>query len=81
METATITLNKLPVGQSAFVHSFTDKELSLKLMEMGCIPGEKITVKRIAPFGGTMAISVLGYVLGLRMDEAAGIIISPVHNN
>lgn len=76
-----ITLDKLAVGQSGYVSSFNDQELSLKLIEMGCVPGEKITVKRIAPFGGTIAVMVLGYILGLRMEEAAGIIISSERNN
>ncbi len=76
-----ITLDKLTVGQSGFVRAFNDQDLSLKLLEMGCVPGEKITVKRIAPFGGTIAIKVLGYVLGLRKEEAAGIIISPEQVN
>jgi ferrous iron transport protein A len=75
------TLDQLRVGQSALVHSFKDEELSLKLIEMGCVPGEKITVKRIAPLGGTMAIAVFGYTLGLRFEEAAGIVISPEQSN
>ena len=53
------------------IDSFTDYETSLKLLEMGCIPGEEIEVVRIAPLGDPMAISVSGYQLSLRKDEAA----------
>lgn len=66
-------LSKMRKGQKGIIDSFTDYELSLKLMEMGCIPGESIEVIRIAPLGDPIAISVSGYMLGLRMDEASTI--------
>jgi len=40
---------------------------------MGCIPGEKIMVTRIAPLGDPIAIWVSGYQLSMRKDEAATI--------
>jgi len=64
-------LSDLRPGQEAIIDSFTDYELSLKLLEMGCIPGEAIRVTRIAPLGDPMAIWVSGYQLSLRKDEAA----------
>ena len=42
-------LSELKKGQKGIIDSFTDYELSLKLLEMGCIPGEIIEVIRIAP--------------------------------
>jgi len=63
-------LSDLKRGQEAVIDSFTDHELSLKLLEMGCIPGEMIRVTRIAPLGDPMAIWVSGYQLSLRKDEA-----------
>jgi ferrous iron transport protein A len=66
-------LSDLKRGQEALIDSFTDYELSLKLLEMGCIPGEKITVTRIAPLGDPIAIWVSGYQLSMRKDEAATI--------
>jgi ferrous iron transport protein A len=64
-------LSELKRGQRAIIDSFTDYETSLKLLEMGCIPGEEIEVVRIAPLGDPMAISVAGYQLSLRKEEAA----------
>lgn len=64
-------LSELKRGQEAVIESFTDSELSLKLLEMGCIPGEMIRVTRIAPLGDPIAIWVSGYQLSLRKDEAA----------
>jgi len=73
MTLVTTLLSTLKVGETATIKSFCDENLSLKFLEMGCIPGEPITVYRIAPMGDPMAISVAGYILGLRKEEAATI--------
>ena len=71
MQTTTRLLSELKKGQKGLIDSFTDYDLSLKLLEMGCIPGEMIEVIRIAPLGDPIAISVAGYMLSLRKAEAA----------
>ena len=60
------TLDTLKIGQSATIINFTDDFLSLKFIEMGCLPGEKIKLSNIAPFGDPIAIEVSGYILSLR---------------
>lgn len=65
------SLSNMRKGQKGIIDSFTDYELSLKLLEMGCIPGEIIEVIRIAPLGDPIAISISGYMLGLRKAEAS----------
>jgi ferrous iron transport protein A len=47
-------------------------------MEMGCIPGEVIKVEKIAPLGDPISISVSGYSLSLRLNEAEQIIIEEI---
>ena len=69
-------LSELKMGESGVIHSFENDEIFLKLMEMGCIPGELITVEQIAPLGDPISISVAGYQLSLRMNEAESIFIS-----
>jgi ferrous iron transport protein A len=76
MKTGVGNLASLRPGQKGTIVSFTDYALSLKLMEMGCLPGEEIEVIRIAPFGDPIAYSVAGYVLSLRKDEAATVMIT-----
>lgn len=66
-------LSQLEPGQSGVIKEFTDLEMSVKLMEMGCLPGETIKVERVAPFGDPIAISVSGYQLSLRKLEASTI--------
>ncbi|MEM6523652.1 MAG: FeoA family protein [Bacteroidota bacterium] len=57
-------------GESGVISELLDDQLSLKLLEMGCIPGQAITMNYSAPFGGPVCVSVSGYELSLRLDEA-----------
>lgn len=70
-----MTLSELGPGEIGIVKEFTDLEMSVKLMEMGCLPGEAVTVSRIAPLGDPIAINVSGYQLSLRKFEASTIIL------
>ena len=71
-----MNLTELKTGERATIKCFQSAELELKLMEMGCLPGEEITVEQIAPLGGPMNIKVAGYLLSLRRDEAEQILVS-----
>ena len=71
-------LSELKLGTKAVIDSFSDKELALKLMEMGCLPGEKIHIERRAPLGDPIAISISGYVLSLRKAEAETILVNEI---
>jgi ferrous iron transport protein A len=68
-------MSELKKGQKAVIESFTDDDLSLKLLEMGCIPGEVIELARVAPFGDPLTISVSGYQLSIRKEEAATVLV------
>jgi ferrous iron transport protein A len=68
-------LSELKTGQKAFILEFESPELQIKLMEMGCIPGEEVVVERRAPLGDPISIRVAGYSLSLRLNEASQIII------
>ena len=68
-------LSELEPGTIARIHSFEKNDLFLKLMEMGCLPGEEVRISRIAPLGDPIAISVSGYQLSLRRFEASTIIL------
>lgn len=57
-------------GESAIISGFMDDKLSLKLLEMGCLPGQPIKFNFAAPFGDPICVSVSGYDLSLRLDEA-----------
>jgi len=75
-------LSELAVGQVAVIHSFEKDEIFIKLMEMGCVPGELVKVEQKAPLGDPISISVAGYHLSLRLNEANSIFVelSSQHN-
>lgn len=68
-------LSELGVGQSGVIDSFEKDEIFIKLMEMGCVPGEPVRVEQIAPLGDPISISVAGYNLSLRLNEANSIFV------
>jgi ferrous iron transport protein A len=68
-------LTELKPGQEAIIKQFDNSEISLKLLEMGCIPGEKILIEQAAPLGGPISVNISGYSLSLRIAEAEGIIV------
>ena len=68
-------LSDLRPGQKAIITQFNNNEIFLKLMEMGCLPGEKIVIEQVAPLGGPISVNVSGYSLSLRLNEAEQIIV------
>ncbi|QEC68103.1 ferrous iron transport protein A [Panacibacter ginsenosidivorans] len=63
-------LSQIAVGKKVIIKSFEKDDIFIKLMEMGCIPGEIIRVEQVAPLGDPISISVAGYNLSLRLNEA-----------
>ncbi len=63
-------LSEISIGKRVVIHSFEKDDLFIKLMEMGCIPGEVIKIEQKAPLGDPISISVAGYSLSLRLNEA-----------
>ncbi len=60
----------MSVGKTAIIKGFENDDIFLKLMEMGCIPGETVRIDQMAPLGDPICITVAGYTLSLRLDEA-----------
>jgi ferrous iron transport protein A len=71
-----VRLSDLKPGQEAIISEFENSELFLKLMEMGCIPGERVLVEQVAPLGDPISVSVSGYHLSLRINEAETILVN-----
>lgn len=59
-------LSDLKAGEQGTIRGFEASDLELKLMEMGCIPGEKVIVEKVAPLGDPISIRIAGYSLSLR---------------
>ena len=65
-----LKLSQLKPGEQGTICEFKESDIFIKLMEMGCVPGEKIRVEQTAPLGDPISITVSGYQLSLRLDEA-----------
>jgi ferrous iron transport protein A len=68
-------LSEIKIGKEVIIRAFENEDIFLKLMEMGCVPGEKITIDKIAPFKDPISVTVAGYSLSLRLDEAEHILV------
>ena len=68
-------LSDLKPEEKATIKTFTSPELALKLMEMGCLPGEIVVIEQVAPLGDPISIRIAGYSLSLRLNEADHIIL------
>jgi ferrous iron transport protein A len=62
-------------GEVAVISGFTDEEISIKLLEMGFLPGTAVRFNFTAPFGDPICVTVSGLDLSLRISEAATITI------
>jgi ferrous iron transport protein A len=60
-------------GESAVISGFTDEQLSIKLLEMGFLPGTAIRFNFSAPFGDPVCVNLSGMDISLRLDEASTI--------
>lgn len=74
-----IRLSDLKPGQEGVIKEFNSNEILLKLMEMGCVPGERVLMEQIAPLGDPISVSVAGYHLSLRLNEADQIMVELTH--
>ena len=69
-----MTLDELKIGGSAGITAVGGEgALRLRLLDMGLIPRTRVSMVKIAPMGDPMEITVRGYVLTLRREDAAKI--------
>ena len=72
------TLADLKLGEVAIIDSFSNESMALRLIEMGCNPGERVKINNFAPLGDPIAIFVSGYLLSLRKQEALTVLVRPL---
>ena len=74
-----VKLSELKPGQEAVIVEFSGEEASIKLMEMGLVPGESVLLEQVAPLGDPISVNVSGYHLSLRLNEAEQIFVRIKH--
>lgn len=66
------TLGEVAVGDTAtIVKLHGEGALRRRLMDLGLIRGTQFKVVRVAPLGDPVEVSVRGYELSIRKEEAA----------
>ena len=74
-----VSLSDLTVGKSGSVVTVGgEKSLRRRLLDMGITPRTVVTVKKAAPLGDPIELLLRGYVLSLRLEDAAKIIVEEV---
>ena len=66
-----ITVTQLKQGQRGIIKDFSEDTLPIKLLEMGCLPGNIIELVQIAPLKDPIYINVNGSHIAIRKSTAS----------
>lgn len=64
------TIAQLKIGQKGIISDFNIDEIPLKLLEMGCLPGNTVELIQIAPFGCPLYFNVNDSHVAIRLETA-----------
>ena len=69
-----MTIAELKIGQSGIISAVGGEgALRLRFLDMGLIPGTKVTLQKVAPMGDPIQIHLRGYELTIRLEDAGKI--------
>ena len=69
------TIADLKKGEQGIITDISSDAIPLKLLEMGCLPGNKVELVQVAPFADPMYLNINGSHLAIRKETAALILI------
>ncbi len=64
------TIADLKIGQKGTITEFNIDEIPLKLLEMGCLPGNSVELIQVAPFGCPLYFVVNDSHVAIRLETA-----------
>ena len=64
------TIADLKKGDKAIITHFDVEAIPLKLLEMGCLPGNQVELLQIAPLGDPLYLDINGSHLAIRIETA-----------
>lgn len=64
------TIANLKKGQKAIIGEMDSQEIPLKLLEMGCLPGNQVELIQIAPFKDPLYLNINDTFLSIRKETA-----------
>lgn len=65
-----LTLADLKRGERGIIKEFSEENIPLKLLEMGCLPGNEVQMLQMAPFKDPMYLNINGSYLAIRKEIA-----------
>jgi ferrous iron transport protein A len=74
-----LTLAELKRGQQGVITDVSSIQIPLKLLEMGCLPGNSVELVQVAPFADPMYLNINGSHLAIRKETAIHILIETVN--
>jgi ferrous iron transport protein A len=74
------TLDQLKIGQKGIISQLKIDEIPLKLLEMGCLPGNSVELIQIAPFGDPLYFNINDSHVAIRLETAKAIEITFENN-
>ncbi|MFV8321961.1 MULTISPECIES: FeoA family protein [unclassified Flavobacterium] len=75
------TINSLKKGEKAIIKDFDIDTVPLKLLEMGCLPGNMVELLQIAPFGDPLYLNINGSHVAIRVETAKEIEVDIIKTN
>jgi ferrous iron transport protein A len=66
---------QLKHGEKGIISGFENPDFPLKLMEMGCLPGNEVELLQVAPLQDPLYLKVNGTFMAIRTDMAAQILL------
>ena len=70
-----LTIADLKKGEKGIITDSSSENIPLKLLEMGCLPGNEVHLLQLAPFSDPMYLNVNDSFLAIRKETAALIVI------
>lgn len=74
------TIAHLKRGERGIITDVSSKLIPLKLLEMGCLPGNMVELVQVAPFQDPMYLNINGSHLAIRKETAIHIHIEKITN-
>ena len=74
------TVAHLKFGQKGIIKEFTDNLLPIKLLELGCLPGNEVQLVQIAPLNDPIYINIDGSHIAIRRSTALQIELEIIEN-
>ncbi|MDO5971880.1 FeoA family protein [Flavivirga aquimarina] len=72
------TLAHLKHGEKGIITDISSIHIPLKLLEMGCLPGNFVQLVQLAPFQDPMYLNINGTHLAIRKETASHILIDKI---